>query len=213
MSDQEKVDAIWSRVQNYTMIGRETAESMYRAAKLCVDGVVPGALVECGVWKGGSLFAGMLAFMELEGPKREVWAYDTFTGMPQPGLEDGVTANKLFKTEKDWCLSTLDEFEANLETIGYPGEKVFVVEGPVEETIPLLKPEQIAVLRLDTDWYSSTKLELEQLYPILSPGGVMIVDDYEAWPGCKQAVNEYFNDRPPQMEAINWTARFMRKPY
>jgi len=94
-------------------------------------------------------------------------------------------------------------------SIGYPEQQIHFVEGLVEETLPAEAPEEIALLRLDTDWYSSTKHELEQLYPRLAPGGVLILDDYGHWQGARRAVDEYFaeNQITLLLNRVDSTAR------
>jgi hypothetical protein len=96
-----------------------------------------------------------------------------------------------------------------LRATGYPAERLHFVVGPVEETIPREVPPGIALLRLDTDWYESTKHELEHLYPLLADGGALIIDDYGHWEGCKRAVDEYFAASPPPvlLSRIDYTGR------
>jgi len=132
---------------------------------------------------------------------RELFLYDTFTGMTKPGEIDVSSSGKPAlnefskrKTSEDsstWCLSSLDEVKENLFSTFYPQEKIHFIEGKVEETIPNHIPEQIAILRLDTDWYESTKHELIHLFPRLQPNGVLIIDDYGHWQGARKAVDEY----------------------
>jgi O-methyltransferase len=147
---------------------------------------VPGDIVECGVWRGGSMMAAALALLEQDQtPKMHL--FDTFSGMTKAGAEDGNTqefpAGSLSATE--------DEVRANMLRTGYPADRFRLIAGPVEETLPAEAPPSISVLRLDTDWYSSTIHELHHLYPLLSYGGVLIVDDYGHWQGARRAVNEY----------------------
>jgi hypothetical protein len=94
-------------------------------------------------------------------------------------------------------------------SVGYPEEKIHFVQGPVEETLPENAPEEIALLRLDTDWYASTKHTLVHLYPRVAPGGVLIVDDYAYWQGARQAVDEYVqeNNVSVLLNRIDYTAR------
>src|SRR5205807_4683586 len=94
-------------------------------------------------------------------------------------------------TLNTWAYAPLDAVKDALRSTGYPEEHVRFVVGPVEETIPAEMPERVALLRLDTDWYESTKHELEHLFPRLVRGGVLIIDDYGTWGGCRQAVDEY----------------------
>lgn len=155
---------------------------------------------------------------------RTLWLYDTFEGMSDPTDSDvdfvGRTADSMLATqertdtESIWCYSALEEVKNNLQSTGYPDTRIRYVVGKVEETIPNSIPDQIAVLRLDTDWYESTRHELEQLYPRLVPGGVLIVDDYGHWEGCRKAVDEYFarNGLPVLLNRIDYTGRMAIKP-
>jgi hypothetical protein len=122
--------------------------------------------------------------------------YDTFSGMSEPSQEDkdshGNHASAHMRELGDqWCNSPLEEVRRNMAT-SYPIEQVLFVEGKVEDTIPHTLPDRIALLRLDTDWYESTAHELKHLWPLLQPGGVLIVDDYGDWLGARKAVDEFF---------------------
>jgi hypothetical protein len=160
---------------------------------------IPGAIVECGVWRGGN----MLLAAEVM-PDREIYLYDTFAGMTAPTEFDvkpsGKSALAKFEASQrdgynEWCYASLDEVRGNFNKFGLLSDRVHFVQGKVEETLqgPML-PDKIAVLRLDTDWYESVKASLEALYPRLSPGGVIVFDDYGAWNGARKAVDEYFTD-------------------
>ncbi len=93
-----------------------------------------------------------------------------------------------------WAYSALEEVKHNLLSTGYPAERISFIKGKVEETIPLNAPPQIALLRLDTDWYESTYHELVHLFPRLSSGGILIIDDYGHWKGARKAVDKYFSE-------------------
>ncbi|MDE0308382.1 MAG: hypothetical protein OXI60_00915 [Acidiferrobacterales bacterium] len=95
--------------------------------------------------------------------------------------------------ESDWCRASLDEVKQNVAKTGYPYDKFNFVKGKVEDTLLTTLPDEIAVLRLDTDWYDSTKQEMIHLFPRLVSKGVIIVDDYYSWTGSKQAVDEYLD--------------------
>jgi hypothetical protein len=182
-----------------------------------------GDIVECGVWRGGNLvIAGLLR--QRMGFNRGLWAFDTFAGMTAPTNVDFKPADEKLDVEKkfaslnrgdnnEWCLATEDEVLRNFEArVGNRDLKT--IKGPVEET--LLKPEnlpgQIAILRLDTDFYESTKAELNILYPRLAQGGVLIVDDYGEWAGARKAVDEYFAGQPVWLHYVTHTVRLMIKP-
>lgn len=140
---------------------------------------------------------------------RRLFLYDTFEGMTEPTERDknlqGVTAKSILDLDQRgtgyWCYASLDDVKQNLGSTGYPVERFEFVVGPVEQTIPARIPERIALLRLDTDWYESTRHELEHLYPRLSPFGVLIIDDYGFWKGARKAVDEYFAARTPLLLA------------
>jgi hypothetical protein len=168
---------------------------------------VEGAYVECGVWRGGSSMAAALRMLDEDMNRRELWLYDTFEGMTDPTEEDirardGLSAAEKFdaaraarpddRSDWFWAEASLEDVRDNLASTGYPDELIRFVKGSVETTIPDAVPERIALLRLDTDWYESTRHELEHLFPRLQPGGVLIVDDYHYWRGARKAVDEYF---------------------
>ena len=187
--------AIIERVLPYTLTSPERIAAVVQAVRYVEARGVPGDFVECGVWRGGSSMAAALAFRN----PRPFHLFDTFEGMAPPdGVDqryDGAAAAKLLnssaKTDDIWCYSALDEVQANMNSTGYGGA-INYIKGKVEDTIPIEAPEQIALLRLDTDWYESTRHELKHLYPRLSPGGVLIIDDYGYWKGARKAVDEYF---------------------
>ncbi len=171
---------------------------------------IPGAIVECGVWRGGSMMAAAYALLRSPPPERELYFYDTFEGMTRPSerdvrLRDGLSALVFHDSEVEhrdadksdwfWVQADIDSVQANLKLTGYPKDLLQFIAGRVEDTIPETMPDAIALLRLDTDWYESTRHELEHLFQRLSPGGVLIVDDYHYWRGSRQAVDEYFELR------------------
>ncbi|MGH9184340.1 MAG: TylF/MycF/NovP-related O-methyltransferase, partial [Acidimicrobiales bacterium] len=156
----------------------------------------------CGVWRGGSMMAAALTLLRLGDTSRDLYLYDTYTGMTEPGEEDVTSPYDGYSPHKRWQRITgrgdmwagvaADAVRAAVESTGYPRERIHCVEGMVEDTLPAPAPERIALLRLDTDWYESTKHELETLYPRLVDGGVLIVDDYGHYEGARRAVDEYF---------------------
>jgi hypothetical protein len=185
------------------MTSVEALFSLIEATRYVIRRQVPGAFVECGVWRGGSMVAVARTLQQLGTTNRHLWLYDTFEGMTEPDSRDvrhqgdRARAADLLAAEPVgdgggvWCYSTLDEVQAAMAATGYPPDLVHFVTGPVEETIPGHTPDQVALLRLDTDWYESTRHELRHLVPLMRPGGVLIVDDYWYWEGCRQAVDEY----------------------
>jgi hypothetical protein len=182
---------------------------------------VKGDFVECGVWKGGNLIVAGLMRAALGSPE-QIWGFDTFQGMSEPTSRDrktGDTKDAQAKFEKlardghnEWCFSPIDEVRRNFER-ECGNLNVKLVPGKVEDTLrdPANVPQSIAILRLDTDWYESTKIELEILYPRLAPGGILIIDDYGEWAGARQAVDEYFAGREPWLHYVDRSCRLLVK--
>lgn len=159
---------------------------------------IPGDIVECGVWRGGSMQATALTLLEIGACDRDLHLFDTFEGMPPPTELDsrgGVSAEELLsratRDDEIWAVADLEDVRAGMQETGYPAERIHYHVGRVEDTIPGEAPEQIAILRLDTDWYESTRHELEHLYDRLSAGGVLILDDYGNWDGARKATDEF----------------------
>lgn len=188
------------RVAPFTMLGPEKLFALIQAVRYVVRHAVPGDLVECGVWRGGAVMAAVLTLVQLGVRDRRIFLYDTFSGMPPPSAADrrpDVDPRELFERRRtgpessDWCRAGVEEVRRNLASLPYPGRLFQLVEGRVEDTIPGTLPCSIAILRLDTDWYESTRHEMEHLMPRLVPGGVLILDDYYNWTGSRRAVDEY----------------------
>ena len=213
---------LYRRVGPYTMTTPPRVYALVRAVEYVVARGVPGAIVECGVWRGGSMMAAALTLLRLGVADRELYLYDTFAGMPPPTEADttrsGVrAADLLAENDEDshiWAIASLSDVRAAVLSTRYPESRIHFVEGLVEDTLPASAPEEIAILRLDTDWYQSTKHELEQLYRRLAPGGVLILDDYGHWQGARRAVDEYFEERHITLllNRVDGTARIGVKP-
>jgi O-methyltransferase len=189
----------------YSLTGPAKLFALIESVKYVINSNVKGDIAECGVWKGGSMMAAALALLKMNTTDRSLFLYDTYKGLPPPSEEDvstyGDNASAMYlcgsktRTKEDahvWCYSPLEEVKRNMLSLGYPNSRIFFIEGKVEDTIPLHMPNEISILRLDTDFYESTKHELKHLFPRLSPGGVLIIDDYGHWLGQKKAVDEYF---------------------
>lgn len=208
--------SIYKSIQPYTMVGIERCYALYQSVKYIVSANIPGDFVECGVWKGGSSMLMTLTLQQLGVSNRNIWLYDTFSGMTKPGEEDGETEKKEWEKlqtgedQSNWCLALEDEVAANLRLIRYPDTQLHFVKGKVEETIPGKIPDQIALLRLDTDWYASTRHELIHLYPRLQKNGVLLLDDYGYWQGSRKATDEYFQDKV-LLHRIDNTGRILLK--
>lgn len=210
--------AILAKVQMFTMTSEERILAMIDAVRYVQKYGIAGAVVECGVWRGGSAMVAALVFQEMKDTSREIYLYDTFEGMPPPTKVDrsydGKTAEvQIRAVQGKWCYASLEDVRTNMASTGYPMEKIRFVQGKVEETIPGTIPDQISLLRLDTDWYESTRHELEHLFPRLSMGGVMIADDYGHWQGHRQAIDEYIArmNRPILLNRIDYAGRIAIK--
>jgi O-methyltransferase len=211
--------ALVQRVRPYTLTSPERIFSCLRAAEYLVSNGVPGDFVECGVWKGGIMMALALTLIKLGDQSRHLCLYDTFEGMASPTDADvdfrGTTAAAQLSESargprgKVWAYAPLDEVRSAVLGTGIDPARVHFVKGKVEDTLPGAAPERIGLLRLDTDWYESTRHELEHLYPRLVSGGVIIIDDYGHWQGARKATDEYLARHriPLLLNRVDYTAR------
>lgn len=144
---------------------------------------------------------------------RRIWMYDTFAGMTAPAeRDDGERAVRDYADNPNWLAVSLETVRLNMRRTGYPDHAVHYVRGPVEQTLQTVTPGRIAVLRLDTDFHSSTLAEMMTLYPLLEPGGVLIVDDYAHWPGSKLAVDQYLGPLAEALVPVGAYGRMLIKP-
>jgi O-methyltransferase len=188
-------------VRPWTMTGPDKIYALIQAVRYVARHKIPGDVVECGVWRGGSMQAVARTLVAAEDTSRDLHLFDTYEGMPPPSdrdvrRSDERSADELLAAEsredsKVWAVATLEDVQDGFSRVPYPSERVHFVKGKVEDTIPEHAPERISILRLDTDWYDSTRHELEHLYPRLSPGGVLLLDDYGYWEGAREAVDEF----------------------
>lgn len=191
---------IFNAVRPLTMTSPERVYVLIQAVRYLTRSAIPGAIVECGVWKGGSMAAAARTLLQMKDVSRDLYLFDTFQGMTPPSKEDvdysGKHASHVCADwvgdNGAWCDAPLERVKEVLYATGYPKEKIHFVEGRVEDTIPAYAPESIALLRLDTDWYESTRHELIHLFPLLIRAGVLIIDDYGHWQGSRKACDEYF---------------------
>jgi O-methyltransferase len=204
---------ILEKARGFTMTRIESLYSLVQAVRYVSKAKLPGAIVECGVYMGGCMLAAALTLESVGDLERELYLFDTFEGMTAPTAEDGAVAQHLYGLDgtKDSiaCRSPLEQVQGTMGHSGYPAKRIHYVKGRVEDTLPVEAPDQIAILRLDTDWYQSTKHELEHLFPRLAPGGVLIIDDYGHWEGSRKACDEYFakNATPILLQRIDPTVR------
>ncbi|MET3423411.1 putative O-methyltransferase YrrM [Actinoplanes tereljensis] len=195
----EGARAIIRAVKPRTMTSPGKLHALISATRYVAQNNIPGDVVECGVWRGGSMLAIAKVLQENGDTSRDLHLYDTFEGMSEPSehdkRHDGKSAAEMLAasdiTSGVWAYASLEDVQETMGLSGYPDDKIHYYKGKVEETIPAHVPEKISILRLDTDWYESTKHELEHLWPRLVPGGVLLLDDYGWWDGAKRAVDEW----------------------
>jgi hypothetical protein len=202
--------SIIEKVKPYTMTSNGRLFGLIEAVKYVIKHNIPGDFVECGVWKGGSMMAIAETLIQLGITDRQLYLYDTFEGMTAPTENDidslNRTADRQLKenfyskeTNIVWAYSGLDEVKNNMSVINYPTQNIHYVKGDILKTIPETISSTIALLRLDTDWYESTKHEMIHLFPLLQRNGVLIIDDYGFWRGSRKAIDEYVEENKVQI--------------
>jgi hypothetical protein len=196
--DDEAKDVIRA-VKSRTMTSPEKLNALINAVRYVVRHGIDGDIVECGVWRGGSMMAAARTLLSTGDTERHLHLYDTFEGMSEPTEHDHrydgrSAAEMLAATQRSspiWAYASLEDVQQAMRETEFPDERIHYYKGKVEETIPAHAPDKISILRLDTDWYESTRHELRHLYPRLSPGGVLLLDDYGWWDGARRAVDEW----------------------
>jgi O-methyltransferase len=218
----DEIETVTS-VKPFTSTGALRIIALIRAIQYIEKNNIDGSIVECEVYRGGSMMAAAKSLMKEANPSRKLYLFDTFEGMSSPTQRDvnvfGTSAAQLMKQSSKndklsvWSYASLSEVERNLQITGYPRENMYFIPGKVEETIPKKAPEKIALLRLDTDWYESTLHELLHLYPRLVKHGVLMIDDYGHWKGAREATDEYFkrNGITIFLNRVDYTCRLAIK--
>jgi hypothetical protein len=210
--------ALYEQCREYTMTSWERLYALYKSVQYVVENRIPGDIVECGVWRGGSMKLAAHVLLALCVTDRTLFLYDTFEGMTEPDQEVDLDSygnnatNDWLEVQRrgvKWSYAPIEEVRDVIAGSGYPMDKVVFVKGPVEDTIPATVPDRISLLRLDTDWYSSTKHEIEHLYPRLSMHGVLLLDDYGHYQGARRAIDEYFDraGKCPFLIRIDYSCR------
>jgi SAM-dependent methyltransferase len=192
--------------EGFTMIGSRRARTLNRLARICEAAGIPGAIVDCGTFNGGSA-----TMMSTGAPTREVWGFDSFEGLPPAGEHDPERA-------EGWQ-GELHASEAKVreafERFAHP-ERLHVVKGWFQDTFPEAEPQigQVAMLHADGDWYDSVRLTLETFYSKVSPGGFVVIDDYNDWEGAKAATDEFraANGIDAPLVEIDISAAYWQKP-
>ena len=208
---------IFEQIRPFTLTSPERIFALKNAIEYVIKNNIAGDIVECGVWRGGSMMCAALTLLSL-GVKRRLYLFDTFAGMTTPTAVDrdllGKPAIQEFDERRlEFLNVSLEEVKSNLRSTGYDENLITYIKGPVEETLPANAPQTIAVLRLDTDWYESTRHELQHLFPRVSGGGVLIIDDYGHYEGARRAVDEFIaaTKLPLLLNRIDYSGRICVK--
>jgi tetratricopeptide (TPR) repeat protein len=191
-----------------TIASPEAIVELIRSVGHVLRNSIPGAFVECGTFQGGNAVVIIRTLLNAGVTDRDIYLYDTFEGFPKPEAIDyeyhvgpALETWQKFKDEGDeseeassWLKYPLEKVQERVLALGYPKDRLHFIKGLVENTLPGVAPEKIALLRLDTDFYRSTRHELIHLYPRLQHGGILIIDDYGALEGARIATDEYLKE-------------------
>lgn len=211
-------EVIWQRVKSETMTSFLNFWFLLKSVDYLINNKIQGSYVECGVWRGGSSMAMAMRLVQHNSLHVDLYLFDTYSGMSAPSSIDieahsGKAASDLMKKADDDALvlayAPLELVRKNMDETNYPQNKIHYIEGDVVETLATAEIQDIALLRLDTDWYESTLAELGYLLPRLVKGGICILDDYGHWEGSKKAVDEFFENSEfkPLMFHVDYTCR------
>jgi len=185
---------LFRKVRAYTWVGVPRLERLYRLGRAINNSLsVPGDIIECGVYNGGSAAVMAYAGMLQSRVPRDLWLFDSFSGLPRPSDRDEVAAWKWVGE----CRGDPRKVEELFRNLHIPNSRYHLVRGWFRHTFPSvgIQIQQVSLLHLDVDWYESTKLCLEYFYDKVVPGGFIVIDDYGYWNGCKIAVNDFIKER------------------
>jgi len=196
------------RVRGYTAVFVPRLVALYKLSEEINQRSVPGDIVECGVYNGGSA-AIMASLCEKSPISRNVWLFDSFEGLPKPSDKDGEEA----PAYEGWCHGDLSKVKEVLRKLRIPESRVHIVKGWFQDTFPSAQIRDIAILHIDADWYESVKLCLEKFYDSVQPGGYIILDDYGDWEGCRIATDEFLKKRALDVKLIqvDYTGFYFQK--
>jgi O-methyltransferase len=216
------------KIHTHTMVTYERLVTLYQQAVFCETNNVRGSFVECGTWKGGSVGLMALANLKYGSARRHLHLFDSFEGPPEP--DETVDGEQAIREAREVGGGTggklvalsvsVGPLEANKDllerVIGYDASYLHYHKGWFQDTLPAEAAEvgEIAILRLDGDWYASTKICLESLYDQVVSGGFVIIDDYGAYDGCRKAVDEFMSQQPVKafLSHLDYSGRYWIKP-
>ena len=211
---------LYEQVKGFTMTSTQRLFDLYKTVEYIAKANIPGSIVECGVWQGGSMMLAALTLLKENQTDRGIYLFDTFEGHPQPLAEHN---NDIFggNGNREWfpgqAKADVSTVTKNMRSTGYPMDNIHLYIGLVEQWLPkidrFIKPKDAphAIVRLDTDWYETVKIELEILWPRITLGGFLIIDDYGHYFGQRKAVDEYFANRPVKLTRIDYSCRVIQK--
>jgi O-methyltransferase len=195
-------------VSPYTMLSRERIQNILDCIATLEKENIPGDFLEIGVFKGGAIMAMALKCIQLSS-NRKIIAYDTFDGMTTPTSYDVSYKGLRAEEELPYIKSLFTETQANIDKTGYSNVEYVIGDILLQKKEQV--PKTIALLRLDTDWYESTRHELDIFEPNVSKDGFVVIDDYGHWLGCKKAVDEFLQIHPYEKVSIDYTGIYWRK--
>lgn len=198
----------------FTMVGLRGLDNIQQCVEKILDENVPGDFVETGVWRGGSCIFMRALLSQHSISDRAVWCCDSFEGMPVIGNKDKSFDSTNELNSHDYLSVTLEQVQANFRRFGLLDDRVKFLKGWFSDTLPTAPIDRISLLILDGDYYESTKDALTYLYPKMSPGGVVIIDEYQGWIGCRTAVDEYREQHGihADLQKIHMNAVYWRVP-
>jgi len=193
-------------LNNFSMCGIDLLVHLYRLGQYVTAQKIEGDFVECGVCNGGSAAAIACAF---RGTKRHVWLYDSFEGLPEPNNVDGTDA-------RDWvgkCLGSEDRVREALTLARFPEEDYTIRKGWFQDTFHQALPGVISLLHIDADWYESVMFSLDTFYDRVSDGGIVVLNDFGHWEGCREAFYDFAQKRNlrPVLERVGHTEAYWIK--
>ena len=203
--------------REFTMLSRERLFDLYLSVKYAIANKIEGDIVEVGCWGGGAVAVALSTLNNSAQNEnnliRTVWGFDTFEGHPEPNADEvdvwGNNQLKLFKEfeirGENWRKSSFDDATQNIRSICDNVDNLRLIKGRAEFTVPQSQISKVSILRIYVDWYEPTLISLQHLYPKVSPGGVVIVDDYGHHSGSRRAVDEFFGSTHPKYTHIDYS--------
>ena len=203
-------ESLLQAVVPFTMVARKRLEFLYDSAETIDQERIPGNIVQCGVCNGGSAAVAGHRVRERHLFDRKLFLFDSFKGLPPASEADGVRAQSF----TGQCSGNQQSVELALRIANIDRSHVEIFPGWFAETFPHARTGQIALLVIDADWYDSVKLVLHTFYDAVAPGGIIYIDDYGYWEGCRKATDEFFAERHIEVPllAIDDTGHAFRKP-